>query len=77
MINFRILDESWAKQLEASLSEYVDALLSGVDDDTSQTDTETGQVFCGCDVCYWREILAYVTPRIIDGFLNGQVDLDV
>lgn len=71
-MNFEILDEQWAEEVQAGLSEYIDNLIYGVDEE-EQPDTESGMVFCGCDVCYWREVLVYTTSRILDGYLQGRI----
>lgn len=73
-MNFEILDEAWASEMQAGLSEYIDNLIYGVDEE-EQPDTESGMVFCGCDVCYWREILIYAAPRILEGQRRGKIAL--
>lgn len=73
-MNFEIIDEKWAEEVQAGLSEYIDTLIYGIDED-DQPDTETGMIFCGCDVCYWREVLAYATTRILDGQKQGKIAL--
>lgn len=76
MLNFEINDQAWAENLQASVAEYMDTLIFGIDaEDDEEPETETGIPFCGCDVCYWREVLAYVTPRIMDGQENGHITL--
>lgn len=79
MIEFEIIDQAWAQELQAGVAEYLDELIFGVDadydDDEEPRDTETGLPFCGCDVCYWREVLAYVTPRVMLAAEKGQVVL--
>ena len=76
MRNFEIVDQAWATGLQAGVADYVDTLIFGVDaPEDQEPDTITGIPFCGCDVCYWREVLAYVTPRILEAQENGQLRL--
>lgn len=75
-MNFEILDEKWASEVQAGLSEYIDNLIYGVDSDEEEYhETESGQPFCGCDVCYWREVLTYATSRILEGQRQGKIEL--
>lgn len=39
----------------------------------AEVETESGLVFCGCNVCESREILSYIVPRAIKGYLDGKV----
>lgn len=73
-MNFEILDERWAEEVQAGLSEYIDNLIYGIEDE-DQLPTESGELFCGCDVCYWREILVYTTARILEGQDQGKISL--
>lgn len=75
-MSFEILDETWASEVQAGLSEYIDNLIYGIDSDEEEyQDTESGQPFCGCDVCYWREVLTYTTTRILEGQKRGKIAL--
>lgn len=71
-MKFEIKDEAWAKHLEAGLSDYIDSLIYEYDNDP---ETESGLPFCGCDTCYWREVLVYVTPRILQGASEDRLAL--
>ena len=73
-MKFEILDEKWASEVQAGLSDYIDNLIYGVDDE-EPLDTESGHLFCGCDVCYWREVLTYTTSRILEGQRQGRIAL--
>lgn len=68
-------DMEWAKDLQEGLDNYMDYLMSGLDGE--EVETITGEPFCMCGVCENREILAFVVPRAIKGFLDGSVDLTV
>ena len=75
-MNFEINDEAWAKELESGVSEYIDTLIYGTySEDGEAPETESGLEFCGCDVCYWREVLTYVTGRILEGQASGKIAL--
>jgi hypothetical protein len=82
--SFEIRDAEWAQELQNGLEEYMATLYDAVmledeeeydSPDNPADNTESGISFCGCNVCEGREILAYVTPRIIQGFLDGKVDI--
>jgi len=82
--SFEILDELWASELQQGLEEYLMSLYDAVmledeeayeSPDNPADNTESGIPFCGCNVCEGREILAYVTPRIIKGYLERKVNI--
>lgn len=87
MTSFEIHDELWASELQQGLERYIDALYDSafdeenrpVDEVTPDTapanNTESGIPFCGCNVCQYREILSYVTVRVIKGYQEGKVTL--
>ena len=58
-----------------SLWEYVYA--GGGDDwlDHEEPPTSTGWGFDGCDVCVRRETFAFLMPRFLDAYRNGQIGL--
>lgn len=76
-MRFEIADPEWAANLQTDLEEYMMGLYDSVDaePDSPEADphTESGIPFCGCNVCEGREILSFLTPRIIKGYLNKQV----
>jgi hypothetical protein len=82
-LSFEILDAEWAEDLQRGLEQYMTSLYDAVyedeegytEEDSAADNTESGISFCGCNVCEGREILAYVTPRIIDGYLTQKVTL--
>lgn len=74
---FYIEDESWAKELENGILQYTDSLIeSAFEEDAPEVPTLSGEPFCGCDTCFWRETLFYVVPRIIEGYKAGKVVVD-
>ena len=78
---FSIIDEKWAHDMQVGLEEYMMLLytsvesLEGDDPEWEDFDTESGILFCGCNVCEYREILSYITPRVIKGYKEGKVTL--
>ncbi len=78
-ISFEIVDQEWASSLQHDLDNYMfelyDQIDSDEDDQDSEFETESGIPFCGCNVCEGREILSFVTPRIIKGFLDQKVNI--
>ena len=75
MHKFEIKDEAWASEFQAGLSNYIDSLLYSIDDEDTEIDPESGEAFCGCDVCYWREVLFYATPRLLQASKEGKISL--
>lgn len=88
--DFEIVDEEWASNLQQGLEDYMFTLYDAVHNYDDEVDpgsqqgsaeydaadnTESGIPFCGCNVCEGREILAYVTPRIIEGYLERKVNI--
>lgn len=62
-------------KIEAGLTAYLDQLqtfvLDGERDESFET--QTGQPFDGCDVCFTREVLAYLVPRIAELVRSGDI----
>lgn len=74
MSNFEIHDTEWAESLERGVEEYTDTLFSAVYEDADDSvKTLSGELFCGCSVCFWRETLFYLAPRIIQGYKDGKI----
>jgi hypothetical protein len=80
MSKFTIQDQEWAEDLEKGVEEYTDQLFEVVFDgeDLGDNDVPTlsGEPFCGCSTCFFREALFYVVPRIINGYKEGKITLD-
>jgi hypothetical protein len=78
-MKFEIRDGEWAQELQKSLEEYMDSLYSSVDAEEGTPEaelannTESGIPFCACNVCEGREILSFVAPRVIRGYLDGKI----
>jgi hypothetical protein len=73
---YEILDDNWASDLQHGLEEYIDALMESLDSsEDDEIETETGIVFCGCNVCLWREVLAYTVPRLLEAESLGKIKL--
>ena len=76
-IKFEIRDPDWAVELQNGLEEYMGKLYDSVDaeEGTPEADpfTESGLPFCSCNVCESREILSFVAPRVIKGYLDGKI----
>jgi len=68
-----VSNRAWAQELQASVADYMDMLVLGVQESGETIETVTSALYCGCDTCYWREVLAYLTPRIIEGYDMGYV----
>ena len=75
--NFTVNDQDWAQTLEKGVEDYtdmlMDALYEGTEDEISET--ISGELFCGCSQCFWRETLFYLVPRLLEGYEEGKVEL--
>lgn len=76
-MKFEIRDPEWAQNLQNELEEYMFKLYESVDaeDGSPESDpfTESGLPFCACSVCEGREILSFLSPRIIKGYLDKKI----
>ena len=76
-MKFQIADPEWAANLQTDLEQYMMGLYDSVDaePDSPEADphTESGIPFCGCNVCEGREILSFLSPRIIKGYLENKI----
>jgi|AntAceMinimDraft_5_1070358.scaffolds.fasta_scaffold23901_1 hypothetical protein len=80
MTYFQIEDTKWADGLQSGLEEYMMTLQESAyaeeeGEEIEEVETASGIAFCGCDTCYYREILCYLTPRILEGGAEGKVTL--
>jgi hypothetical protein len=77
MKKFGILDGQWGEEFQKGFEEYMESLYNSVDAEGEESDvtTESGEIFCACNVCEVREILFYVTPRVIQAFLDEKIEL--
>lgn len=75
---FSINDQSWAEELERGVEAYTDMLFEAVYEGTEDEITETlsGEPFCGCSRCFWRETLFYVVPKLLKGYEEGKIELE-
>lgn len=78
-MKFEIRDGAWATDLQNGLEEYMSGLYDSVDAEEGTpefekgVETESGVPFCACNVCEGREILSYIAPRVIRGYLDGKI----
>ena len=70
-----INDEKWAEELQQGLEEYLMFCQDSVDED-EEFETLSGLPYCGCSVCYYREMLTFMAPKIITGEKEGRIQLD-
>jgi hypothetical protein len=76
MREFTIENIEWSQALEEEYQEYMwqcEASMDGEEDD--EFVTLSGEPFCGCDTCYTREQLFFLSPRLIKGYKNGDITL--
>ena len=77
---FVIEDHDWAKSLERELEDYLGECYNQVDEfledgQEPAFETESGIPYCGCSDCHTREIMVFLTPRIIQAYKDGKVSL--
>jgi len=75
---FVINDQDWAHQLEKGVEEYTDMLFEATweSSDDEITETLSGEPFCGCSQCFWREALFFIVPKLIRGYEEGKIELE-
>lgn len=75
-----IRDIEWSKELEQAYECYQDSLYEHIDWQEGEPEPEptlSGEPFCGCTTCWTREQLYFLVPKIISGYLNGKVGIQV
>lgn len=72
---FAHTDSEWAQELEHGVEAYTDMLMEAAywESEEDIPETLSGQPFCGCPTCFWREALVYLIPRIIKGYEEGKL----
>lgn len=75
---FIINDQQWAEELERGVENYTDMLYEAFYEGTEDEVLETlsGEPFCGCNRCFWRETLFYITPNLLNAFQEGKIELE-
>lgn len=72
-----INDEKWAEDLQERFDLYMDQLAECVDNEDPENSFETlsGELYCGCSVCYTREIITFVSKEVLLGAQSGKIEL--
>jgi hypothetical protein len=75
---FEVVDEQWAEELERGVEAYTDMLFEAIYEGTEEEITETlsGEPFCGCNRCFWRETLFFIVPKLLKGYEEGKIELE-
>lgn len=76
---FEIIDQDWAEELERGVEAYTDMLFEAIysmGDEEEITETVSGEPFCGCNRCFWRETLFYIVPKLLRGYEEGKIQLE-
>jgi len=75
---FSVNDPDWAVALERGVEAYTDMLFEAMWETSDEEITETlsGEPFCGCGTCLWREALFFIVPKIIKGYNEGKIELE-
>jgi len=78
-MKFEIRDPQWAISLQNDLGTYMESLYKaaeaekGTPEAEKANETESGVPFCACEACEGREILAFIAPRVVKGYLDKKV----
>lgn len=73
-MSFFINDEKWAEELQEGVEEYLMRLQDSIDEDEDM-ETLSGEPYCGCSQCYFREMLFFVSPEIMRGQNEKKIEL--
>ena len=75
---FIVNDQTWAHDLEKGVEDYTDMLFEAIweGDEEVIPETLSGELFCGCSPCFWRETLFYIVPRLLDGYESVKIELE-
>lgn len=75
---FVINDPEWADDIQRGVEEYTDMLFEAMWETSEEGISETlsGELFCGCGTCLWREAMTYITPKLFKGFEEGKIELE-
>lgn len=75
---FYLTDDNWSEKLEEGVEHYTDMLFEAMwsTDEESIAETISGEPFCGCSACFWREALFFLVPKIIVGYKEGKIVLE-
>jgi hypothetical protein len=73
-MSFFINDEKWAEELQTNVEEYLMLLQDSIDEDEDM-ETLSGQPYCGCNVCYFREMLFFIAPKVMRGQNEKKIEL--
>lgn len=75
---FVLNDPIWGHELEQGVEAYTDMLFEAVweSGDDGIPETLSGELFCGCSQCFWRETLFYLVPKILKGYEEGKIELE-
>lgn len=76
---FVINDSGWAEELERGVEDYTDMLFEAIYPEGTEdeiTETLSGEPFCGCNRCFWRETLFYIVPKLLRGYKEGKIELE-
>jgi len=78
-VKFEIRDPEWARKLQEGLEEYMGSLYEALEEPETDenrkvlTKTESGVPFTASPTCEGREILAFVAPRVVKGYLDKKI----
>ena len=73
-MSFIVKDEKWAEELQEGLEEYLMRCQDSIDEN-EEFKTMSGELYCGCNVCYYREMLFFVAPEIMRGQNEQKIEL--
>jgi hypothetical protein len=72
-----VFDEAWGVDFEVRMVEYMNSLYFSLDAPIDvEVETISGEIFCGCETCDFRERYLMATKLIIEGYQAGKVRLE-
>ena len=72
-----INDVEWAEDLEKRFELYMDQLAECIDnlDPENSFETLSGEPYCGCNVCYHREIITFISKEVLLAAKSNKIEL--
>lgn len=73
-----VLEQDWFLESMKSLEHYMDNLNETLYDDEDpdlimDQDTLSGLPFCGCEVCFWREAMYWMSVMFAEAVHHGRI----
>lgn len=70
-----INDQAWAEDVQERFDLYMDFLAESMDDPENSCETLSGEIYCGCSVCYTREAITFIAKEVLLGAQDNKIEL--